>query len=375
MQPEGKKVLVAMSGGVDSSVAALLLKEKGYDTAGVTMCLGFQDAEGDSPRCCGADAVDDAKQVCERLGIKHYVIDFTKEMKQDVIDRFVREYRRGRTPNPCIDCNRYLKFGHLLALARSMGFDFLATGHYAKIAATQDRLRLVKPKDRAKDQTYFLYAIRSEDLSSLLFPLADRTKQEVRSLAREAGLPVACKTESQDICFVPRTGYRRFIRDLTGLWEPGPIVDVQGRERGRHNGIYAYTVGQRSGLGISAPAPLYVVSVDPENNRIVVGEKTNLLAWGLRARQMNLLAESWPQKADAKIRYRKKASACRTGFEDGALCIYFEEPQESITPGQAVVLYRGEEVLGGGEIEQVIYEYHEKNPGTEKEAERRHPGA
>jgi tRNA-specific 2-thiouridylase len=358
IQTEEKKVLVAMSGGVDSSVAALLLKEQGYDTAGVTMCLGVQDAEGDSPRCCGADAVNDARQVCERLGIQHYVIDFTKEMKVDVIDRFVREYRRGRTPNPCIDCNRYLKFGHLLALARSMDFDFLATGHYAKIDTAQGRHRLVKPKDRAKDQTYFLYPIRSEDLSAVLFPLADRTKEEVRSLAREAGLPVAYKAESQDICFVPRTGYRRFIRDLTGLWEPGPIVDVQGRERGRHNGIYAYTVGQRSGLGISAPAPFYVVSVDPESNRIVVGEKKDLLAWGLRTANVNLLAESWPQNADAKIRYRKKASACRTSIEDSALCIYFEEPQESITPGQAVVLYRGEEVLGGGVIEQVIHESH-----------------
>jgi tRNA-specific 2-thiouridylase len=358
MHAKSKKVLVAMSGGVDSSVAALLLKEQGFDTAGVTMCLGVQDADGENPRCCGADAVNDARRVCEHLAIQHYVIDFSKEMKEDVVDRFVQEYRRGRTPNPCIDCNRYLKFGHLLALARSMDFDFLATGHYAKIDTVQGRLSLLKPRDRNKDQTYFLYTIRSEDLSKVLFPLANRTKEEVRSLALEAGLPVASKAESQDICFVPNTGYRQYIKEVTGLYEPGPIVDLQGRERGRHNGIYAYTVGQRSGLGISAPAPLYVVFVDPENNRIIVGEKKDLLALGLRAVDVHLLAESWPQRAEAKIRYRKKASACRVRIEDGGLRIDFEEPQESITPGQAVVLYRDKEVLGGGVIEEVIRASH-----------------
>ena len=358
MHAKGKKVLVAMSGGVDSSVAALLLKEQGYDLAGVTMCLGVQDADGDSPRCCGADAVNDARRVCDRLEIKHYVIDFTSEMKKDVIARFVKEYRRGRTPNPCIDCNRYLKFGHLLALARSMDFDYLATGHYAKIETASGRHRLMKPKDRAKDQTYFLYAIRNEDLPSVLFPLEDRAKAEVRSLAREAGLPVASKAESQDICFVPRKGYRQFIRDLTGPAKPGLIVDTQGRERGRHNGIYSYTVGQRSGLGISAPAPLYVVSVDPESNRIVVGDKKDLTASGLWAADVNLLADSWPEQAEAKIRYRKTAAACRTNLENGGLRIHFVEPQESITPGQAVVLYRDEEVLGGGVIERVIHESH-----------------
>jgi tRNA-specific 2-thiouridylase len=347
-----------MSGGVDSSVAALLIKGNGYDTAGVTMCLGVQGTEGGSPRCCGADAVNDARLVCERLEIQHHIIDFTREMKEDVIDRFVREYRRGRTPNPCIDCNRYLKFGHLLALARSMDFDFLATGHYAKIEPASGRCRLMRPKDRAKDQTYFLYPIRNKDLPSVFFPLADRTKAEVRSLALEAGLPVASKAESQDICFVPRTGYRSFIRDLTGPAIPGLIVDTQGRERGRHNGIYSYTVGQRSGLGISAPAPLYVLSVDPASNRIVVGEKECLMASGLWATNVNLLADCWPEKAEAKIRYRKKAAACRVTRKEDRLRIDFIEPQESVTPGQAVVLYRGEEVIGGGVIEQVIHAPH-----------------
>ncbi|HOI75418.1 MAG TPA: tRNA 2-thiouridine(34) synthase MnmA [Syntrophales bacterium] len=350
-----RNVLVAMSGGVDSSVAALILRDAGYDVTGVTMCLGIVD-DGDRSRCCGRDAVDDARRVCEHLRISHHVIDFARDMNEEVIERFVKEYRRGRTPNPCIDCNRYLKFGRLLGLARSMGFDFLATGHYARIEKTGDTYRLLRSKDRTKDQTYFLYPILRADLPSVLFPLWDRTKEEVRTLAREAGLPVAHKTESQDICFVPRKGYRQFIRDLAGPSPPGPIVDTEGRERGRHDGIVSFTVGQRSGLGISSPAPLYVVSVDAKGNRIVVGEKKDLLASALRATDLNLLAESWPERAEAKIRYRKKASSCRMIPEEGGLRIEFDEPQESITPGQAVVLYRGDEVLGGGVIERVIHE-------------------
>jgi tRNA-specific 2-thiouridylase len=276
-------------------------------------------------------------------------------MREKVIGRFVEEYRSGRTPNPCIDCNRHLKFGRLLDTARSGGFQFLATGHYAKIDQVGERLRLVKPRDRRKDQTYFLYVIRKEDLSSILFPLADRTKEEVRVLARKAGLPVAEREESQDICFVPRKGYRQFIRDLAGPQQPGPILDKQGRVLGCHDGIVSFTIGQRSGLGISAPSPLYVVSVDPETNRVVVGGKNELLSSSLTACDINLLADSWPAKADAKIRYRKKASVCRIFREEkGGLRIEFEEPQESITPGQAVVLYRGDEVLGGGVIRQVL---------------------
>lgn len=362
MAPQsGKKVLVAMSGGVDSSVAALVLRKNGYEVAGVTMCLGISDVGDGHSRCCGADAVDDARRVCEHLGIIHYVFDFTNKMKIEVIDRFIAEYRKGRTPNPCIDCNRFLKFGHLLALARSLDFDYLATGHYAKIDILQDRHRLVKPRDRAKDQTYFLYTIRREDLPFILFPLAERTKQEVRSLAHEAGLPVASKAESQDICFVPRRGYRQFIRNLTGFCDPGPIVDLWGRERGRHQGIYAFTVGQRTGLGISASAPLYVFSVDAKNNRIVVGEKRDLLARGLRAADLNLLAESWPHEAHAKIRYRKKASLCRIRLEEDGLYLHFEDPQESITPGQAVALYRSDEVLGGGVIEETLRDIQAEN--------------
>jgi len=348
-----KSVLAAMSGGVDSSVAAFLLCEAGYRVAGVTMHLGLQ-ADERLGRSWIPEAALDARRVCDQLGIPHRVVDLSLEMGEKVIGRFVDEYRSGRTPNPCIDCNRHLKFGRLLETARSGGFDLLATGHYAKIEQTGERLRLVKPRDRKKDQTYFLYVIRKEDLPSILFPLADRTKEEVRALARKAGLPVAEREESQDICFVPRTGYRQFIRDLAGPQQPGPILDTQGRVRGRHDGIVSFTIGQRSGLGISAPAPLYVVSVDPEANRVIVGGKNELLSSSLTACDINLLADSWPETAEAKIRYRKKASACRIMPEKGELRIVFEEPQESITPGQAVVLYRGDEVLGGGAIRQVL---------------------
>ncbi|NPU82968.1 MAG: tRNA 2-thiouridine(34) synthase MnmA [Syntrophaceae bacterium] len=348
-----KTVLAAMSGGVDSSVAALLLCEAGYSVTGVTMHLGIRSDDGHG-RCWIRDAVRDARRVCDRLRIPHRVVDLAGEMHAEVIGRFVREYRRGRTPNPCIDCNRHLKFGRLFETARSTGFEFMATGHYAKIEKEGDRYRLLRPKDRTKDQTYFLYPIRREDLPSILFPLADRTKEEVRALARDAGLPVAERAESQDICFVPRKGYRQFIRDLAGTQQPGLIVDMHGRERGRHDGIVSFTIGQRSGLGISAPEPFYVVSVDPDTNRVVVGGKSDLLSPGLRASNVNLLVDSWPETAEAKIRYRKKASACRIFPEGGGLRIEFEEPQESITPGQAVVIYRGDEVLGGGVIDQVL---------------------
>lgn len=354
-----KPVLAAMSGGVDSSVAALLLCEAGYRVTGVTMNLGIPPDEGHG-RSWIREAASEARRVCDRLGIPHRVLDLSGTMHGEVIGRFVREYRLGRTPNPCIDCNRHLKFGRLLETARTWGFDFLATGHYAKIEKEGNRYCLLRPKDRAKDQTYFLYPILRKDLPSILFPLADRTKEEVRVLARDAGLPVAERAESQDICFVPRKGYRQFIRDIAGPQQPGLIVDMHGRERGRHDGIVSFTIGQRSGLGISAPAPLYVVSVDADSNRVLVGEKKDLLASRLRAAEVNLLADSWPEKAVAKIRYRKKASPCRIYPEAGGLTIEFEEPQESITPGQAVVIYRGDEVLGGGVIQQVLQDLQQR---------------
>jgi tRNA-uridine 2-sulfurtransferase len=349
-----KKVLVAMSGGVDSSVAAFLLVEAGYAVTGVTMCLGSWE-EGERARCCGKDAVDDARAVCDVLGISHHVIDFAETLKDTVIDKFIREYSRGRTPNPCIDCNRYLKFGKLLNMARAIGFDYLATGHYARIEGNGDGYRLMKAKDSKKDQTYFLYPIRKDDLPNILFPLGDYTKGKVRVIAKESRLPVAGKVESQDICFVTGKGYGRFFRETGGMAKPGSIVDMTGRKVGRHEGIAFYTVGQRHGLGIAAREPLYVTFLDSEKNRIVVGSKSELKASVLIAGDFNSLVEKIPECGEAKIRYRKKASECTLSPEGDRIRVVFHDPQESITPGQAIVIYRDDEVLGGGVIEEVIH--------------------
>ncbi len=347
-----------MSGGVDSSVAALILKEAGYTVAGVTMCLGVRD-DGDRTRCCGRDAVDDARHVCDCLKIPHYVMDYAGEMEGMVIDKFAAEYLRGRTPNPCIDCNRYLKFGTLLARAKAIGFDYLATGHYARIEKAGEEWRLLTSQNKLKDQTYFLYPIAAGDLPSILFPLGDMTKDEVRTLARNASLPVAEKAESQDICFVTGGDYRQFILERKGpasCGDSGDMVDRDGRILGRHRGMLYYTIGQRSGLGISAPTPLYVIDMDAENNRIIIGKKEDLMAPGLLAGDLNLLTDTLPDKAEAKIRYRKRPARCRIEKINDRLRLVFDERQESITPGQAVVLYEGDRVLGGGVIEEVIHD-------------------
>jgi tRNA-uridine 2-sulfurtransferase len=348
-----KKIFIAMSGGVDSSVAALLLKEAGYDVTGVTMCLGIRE-DGDRTRCCGLDAIDDAKHVCNQLQIPHFVFDFAQEMEEYVINKFTAEYQRGKTPNPCIDCNRYLKFGILLDKARGIGFDYLATGHYARIEKCTDTWHLMRPKDRIKDQTYFLYPIKTGDLSSILFPLGYLNKEEVRTLAKKAGLHVAHKTESQDICFVTQGDYRQFLVEKNLSSFEGDIVDMAGNILGRHRGIIFYTIGQRSGLGISAKAPLYVVDIDAGKNQVIVGKKTDLQTAGLIAADINLLTDELPDEIEAKIRYRKKPARCKVAREGEKLRIIFRETQESITPGQAVVLYAGDEVLGGGVIEKVI---------------------
>lgn len=350
------KVMAALSGGVDSAVAAFLLTEAGYDVTGMTMCLGVEGG-GDGIRCCGREAVDDARRVCDRLKINHYVMDFKKPMEELIIDKFTREYRQGRTPNPCIDCNRYLKFGILLARARELGFRHLATGHYAKIDLRGNRHCLLRPKDRTKDQTYFLYPIRSGDLASILFPLGDLIKTEVRDIARKANLPVAEKGESQDLCFAPQGYHRWFLQERGSGGEPGDIVDGKGNILGRHRGVSFYTLGQRSGLGISARAPLYVKQIDPGRNRIVVGAKRDLMARGLLSSDLNLFAGELPTEAEAKIRYRKRPARCRLFPEGDRLRVLFDEEQESITPGQAVVFYDEDEVLGGGVIEEVIHEH------------------
>jgi len=349
-----KKVLVAMSGGVDSSVAAMMIKNEGYDVAGVTMCLGVRDS-GARVRCCGPAAVDDAKKVCNRLKIPHYVFDYSQELEEKVIARFVSEYLRGRTPNPCVDCNRYLKFGSLLEKTKILGFDFLATGHYAAIEQSDGGLHLKKPRDRRKDQTYFLYPIPHDRLGSILFPLASLTKEEVRKMAKEAALPVAWKQESQDICFVTQKNYQAFLSERVQDVKPGPILDMQGNMLGEHRGIMFYTIGQRGGLGISSRTPLYVISINYEDNRVIVGEKNALKAKGLVAGDLNLFAQNLPREVLAKIRYRKREAPCTVNLEGKTVSVTFTEEQEAITPGQSVVFYAGDHVLGGGIIEEVLH--------------------
>jgi len=348
-----KKVLVAMSGGVDSSVAALLLKNEGYDVSGVTMCLGISTE--DDAKCCGASAIEDAKRVCDRLRIPHYVFDYAAQLEEKVIANFISEYQKGRTPNPCVQCNRHLKFGTLLDKALALGFDLLATGHYAAIEKNENGYSLQRPKDKKKDQTYFLYSIPYRRLDNILFPLAHFTKDEVRDLAKQHSLPVAAKQESQDICFVTQKNSQAFLLERIRESKPGPIMDVHGKVLGAHRGIIFHTIGQRGGLGISHPTPLYVVSIDPVKNRIVVGEKKDLMGKGLVAADVNNLAEKWPIPVHAKIRYRKKEALCEVREENGKLKVVFVEEQEAITPGQSVVFYDHDRVLGGGIIDEVLH--------------------
>ncbi|MBU4304770.1 MAG: tRNA 2-thiouridine(34) synthase MnmA [Candidatus Omnitrophica bacterium] len=349
-----KRVLIAMSGGVDSSVAAYLLKESGYEAVGVTMCLGIGDSRDDdgTPRCCGSNAIADARQVCAQLNMAHYVLDFSRELERFVVDDFVAEYSAGRTPNPCIRCNEYLKFGKLLNYAKELRFDFLATGHYAKIDYSQKGYNLCRPKDRKKDQTYFLYRIKKADLAAVLFPLADYTKEEVRRIARQAQLAVAAKPQSQDICFIIGTDYKEFLVNKAGNVPGGDIVTTAGDIVGRHNGIINYTRGQRGGLGIAAKEPLYVIDIDAKNNRVIIGSKKEIPSNFVAVKMFNRLADDFPAKSKAMIRYRHTPAACRIKILDNDKAeAVFDEPQEAVTPGQSIVFYNDDIVLGGGLIE------------------------
>ncbi len=356
-----KKVAVALSGGVDSAVAALLLRDSGHEVVGVTMCLGVLPAEGGRAKCCGPREIKDARSVCDALGIRHYVVDFAADLEEKVIRPFVAEYGRGRTPNPCVACNRSIKFGSLLEKALAWGFDGIATGHYAGIERESGQYRLKIPKDRRKDQTYFLHGIPKEALSRVLFPLAGYTKDEVRGIAERAGLPVFDKEESQDVCFIPAEGLGPFLQARGAASAPGEIVDREGRVVGRHGGIARYTIGQRSGLGIGSPVPLYVLTIDAARNRLVVGEKRELLSEGLVADRLNCLVDAFPAEAWAKIRYAHRAARCTVSQEGDRLAVRFASPQEAVSPGQSVVLYDGETVLGGGTIQEVYVGNQRKN--------------
>ena len=351
------KVLIAMSGGVDSSVAAYLLKHSGWDCVGATMTLYRNEDIGisRSRTCCSLEDVEDARSVAFRLRIPYYVFNFSDEFLHQVMDRFADAYGQGRTPNPCIDCNRYLKFRHLYDRAALLGCDTIATGHYARIERENGRYLLKKALDASKDQSYVLYMLTQEQLAHTQFPLGALRKAETRQLADSLGFFNARKPDSQDICFVPDGDYAAFIRRHTGKADaPGDFVDESGRTLGRHRGIAHYTIGQRKGLGIPSNQPLYVKAIDPKSNQVVLSENDALFSQQLTGENFNWIAWEAPPRqfrCSAKIRYRQTEQPCEvTVEENGSVQVLFDRPQRAITPGQAVVLYDGDTVLGGGTI-------------------------
>ena len=357
-----KKVAVGMSGGVDSSVAAYLLKEQGYDVIGVTMQI-WQDedplAQAENGGCCGLSAVDDARRVADRLGIPYYVLNFKREFKENVIDYFMDEYMHARTPNPCIACNRYVKWEALLNRARELGCDYIATGHYARVVQLDNgRYALKKSATDRKDQTYALYNLTQEQLAHTLMPVGEYEKERIREIAAQIGLLIANKPDSQEICFIPDNDYAGYIERESGKTFPkGNFVDLDGNILGTHKGIIHYTIGQRKGLGLSMGSPVFVVDIRPDTNEVVIGSNLDTFHDSLYAGKVNLMsvdALEGEREVVAKIRYSHKGAPCRIRMvdEDTVLC-KFEEPVRAITPGQAVVFYDGDVVLGGAVIDRV----------------------
>lgn len=352
-----KRVVVAMSGGVDSSIAAYLLKREGFEVIGVTMHFGITK---DRSLYCQLEEIGDAKKVCEKLEIKHYILNFSEIFEEKVIKDFVWEYLKGRTPNPCIRCNQSIKFGTLFKKIKEFSAQYLATGHYARIEKNQ-RFLLKKAKDRKKDQSYFLYQIKKEYLPYIIFPLGRLKKKEVREIAKDIDLPVAEKSASQEICFIPGADYHRFIRcrlaQINADIKPGLILDKKRNLLGFHKGIPFYTIGQRQGLNISnKPGPFYVILIDPKKNEIIVGAKEDTKSCGLIAGELNFISIDFPKKLvalKAKIRYNHKEVESKIFPLGGKkVKVIFKEPQFAVTPGQSVVFYDRDTVLGGGIIEK-----------------------
>ena len=352
-----EKVMVGMSGGVDSSVAAALLMQQGFEVVGSTLRLydGEDYNNGDTKTCCSLTDVEDARAVCYRLGIPHHAFNFKDEFKRDVIGNFIEEYLQGRTPNPCIACNRHIKFDAMLHRAEVLGCQKIATGHYAEIKNDSGRFLLTRPVDRNKDQTYVLYGMTQYQLAHTLFPLGGLTKPEVRKIADQFGFCNAAKPDSQDICFVPDGDYAGFIERYTGTLSPhGDFVDTSGNRLGEHSGLIRYTIGQRKGLGIAMGKPAFVLDKNARDNRVVLGDEDGLFFKRVLVDTLNFIPFDRLQtdlKATAKLRYRHtEQPAVLHPLEDGKLLIEFDTPQRAPSPGQAAVFYDGDLVLGGGTI-------------------------
>ena len=349
-------VVVALSGGVDSSVAALLLKEAGYRVIGVTMKLySLQQTELPSHYrgCCTVDDVEDARAVCRRLGVPHYVLNVQTEFRTHVIDYFTSEYASGRTPHPCIACNDKIKFSFLMERARALDAEFVATGHYARVEQHDGEFRLLKAVDHSKDQSYVLFGVGQHQLSHMLMPVGHYPKDEIRRMALEAELPNADKPDSQDICFIPLGDYREFLSQrLQG--QPGRIVDTAGNALGEHQGIHLFTVGQRRGLGVKSSHPMYVIAIDAEAGDVVVGLEEELYSdtlWASRVNYVGSRPPEGPTEVSVKIRYKASEARALLHPQGAGALVRFETPQRALTPGQAAVFYKDDLVLGGGYIE------------------------
>ena len=353
-----EKALIAMSGGVDSSVAAFLCKEKGLECTGCTMKLhNYNKTDGlQAKTCCSLDDVEDARSVAQRLGIPYYVFDFSGEFKEKIIDKFVASYISGVTPNPCIDCNRYMKFSKLYDRARELGCDYVVTGHYAKIEKSGEKYLLKKGLDESKDQSYVLCFLTQEQLSHTLFPLGELTKNEAREIAEKQGFVNAAKPDSQDICFVPDGNYAKVINELTGyVPEEGNFIDLDGNFMGKHRGVIHYTIGQRKGLGVTFGEPKYVCGIDPESNTVTLGNNADLFKREVRIDGINWISGEAPEgefRCTAKIRYNQKEQPATVIPNGSEATIIFDEPQRAITPGQAAVIYDGDTVVAGGIIKR-----------------------